>query len=454
MVISLRIRLFGEKYRPIGRHAWNLAEWLATLAGMTIVQPRRLGLAALLVAEAMNLLDSTIVQVVAPTMHADLGGPASDLQWFSAAYTLPFAVLLITGGRLGDLAGRRRAFRIGVTVFLLTSLACALAPTAGAVIAFRVAQGAAAAVIIPQTIGLIKAMFTGPVLASALSTIGPVMGAAAVCGPILGALLTHAGSWRAAFLVNVPLSILVLALTPTIPEDRAPHRVRLDPVGTLLAILAAFLIVYPLLTPPISWTPITLGVLVAVLLGLQQRRGGLVEVSLFRTPRFPAALISCTLFFAATTGLSLVVILHLQLDQGADVLSAALTLLPWSIGLAVGSRVGTFLLPRWGRWSLLAGLVLLLLGVLALILGLPLLVALAAVGIGHGVFATGFFTRALAPVGPQETGSAAGLLNAVQQLGGTLGVAVLGSVYLAHSTVPAYWIVVGLVGVTGLLAAV
>lgn len=113
-------------------------------------------LVALLVAEAMNLLDTTIVQVAGPTIHADLGGPVSVIPWVSTAYTLPFAVLLVTGGRLGDIAGRRRVFRIGVTGFLLASLACALAPSPGLLITARVVQGAAAAVIIPQTIGLIQ----------------------------------------------------------------------------------------------------------------------------------------------------------------------------------------------------------------------------------------------------------------------------------------------------------
>lgn len=187
---------------------------------------RWVGLAALLTAEAMNLLDSTIVQVAAPTMRADLGGSAADIQWFSAAYTLPFAVLLISGGRLGDILGRRRMFRVGVTVFLLASLACAFAPSAGALIGFRIVQGAAAAAVIPQTIGLIKAMFDGDEVAKALGTIGPVMGLAGVAGPVLGGVLTHAdlfgSSWRAVFLVNAPLAVAVLALTNRIARSEHP----------------------------------------------------------------------------------------------------------------------------------------------------------------------------------------------------------------------------------------
>ncbi|MFD4255332.1 MFS transporter [Amycolatopsis thermoflava] len=138
------------------------------------------------------------VQVAAPAVRKSLPGPVADVQWFSAAYTLPFVALLITGGRLGDLAGRRRVFRLGVTAFLLTSLACARAPDAGALIVFRAAQGASAAVITPQTIGLIRAMFTDPAPSRALGAIGPVMGLAAVCGPVLGGVLTAAWTSRSA----------------------------------------------------------------------------------------------------------------------------------------------------------------------------------------------------------------------------------------------------------------
>jgi EmrB/QacA subfamily drug resistance transporter len=441
------------------------------------------GLAALLIAEAMNLLDTTIVQVAGPTIRGDLGGSVSDIQWFSAAYTLAFALLLITGGRLGDIVGRRRVFRIGVTVFMLASVACAVAPSAGALIGLRVVQGGAAAVIIPQTFGLIRAMFDGDEMARALGSIGPVMGLAAVCGPLLGGVLTHAdllgSSWRAVFLVNVPLALVVLGLAPRLVEDRAPQRPRLDPVGTLLAMTGTGLIVYPLIEADPehrsmwSWSAIALGLIVLVGFGAHQRhsahagRQPLVELSLFANRVFPAALVTSTLFFAMMNGLMLVVTLQLQLGLGASTLTAGLTLLPWSVALAVSSWVaGAYLVPRYGSWVMFAGLVVLLLGVLAAIAVYhasdpsayprPLLGALAVAGLGVGLFTTPFFTAALHSVSPQETGSAAGLLNAVQQLGGTLGVAVLGSVYLdnassgtLHAARSAFWVAAGLLLATG-----
>ncbi|MEV0201541.1 MFS transporter [Nonomuraea sp. NPDC050691] len=428
------------------------------------------GLAALLVAEAMNLLDATIVTVAAPVVHADLGGDASAIPWFNAAYTLPFAVLLITGGRLGDLAGRRRVFALGVAGFALASVACALAPDMGTLIGLRAVQGAAAALVIPQTIGLIRAMFDGAELAKAMGSIGPVMGLAAVAGPVLGAVLTHAdlfgSSWRAAFLVNVPLAAAVLAAVPLLPgrgasagrvaserAGRGAGRPRLDGTGTVIAGLGTGLVVFPLIQedaaggPARGWIMALAGVALLAGFGFQQRhraragRAGLVEASLFRDRGFPAALATSALFFAAMNGLSLVVVLEVQLGLGRDVLTAGLALLPWSAAMGVASWVaGARLVPRYGRRVMFAGLAVMLAGLAIIVTayqpaataGTLWLVAagLAVAGAGNGLFTTPFFTAALSRVRPHETGSAAGLLNAVQQAGATLGTAVLGGAYL------------------------
>ncbi|WP_206789971.1 MFS transporter [Amycolatopsis sp. MtRt-6] len=400
-------------------------------------------LAVLLVAEAMNLLDATIVQVAGPAIHAELPGPAADIPWFSAAYTLPFAAFLITGGRLGDILGRAKVFKLGVAGFVLASLACAAAPHAGLLIGARAVQGAAAALIIPQTIGLIRALFDGDELAKALGGIGPVMGLSAVTGPLLGGLLTQAISWRAAFLVNVPLGLAVLLAARLLREDRAATRPRLDLAGTALVVAGAGLLVYPLIDPAgTDWGLLAAGAVLLAGFGFQQRRAAapLVEPSLFANRGFPAALAGSLLFFAVMTGLMQVVPMQLQLGLGADVRTAGLTLLPLSAGLAVSSYVaGTRLVPKFGSRVMFAGLALLLTGVLAALTAgagaYPW--ALALCGLGMGTFTVPFFTAALHRVRPHETGSAAGLLNAVQQLGGTLGVALLGGLYLGTGTVTA-----------------
>ena len=375
-------------------------------------------LAVLLTAEAMNLLDTTIVQVAGPVIHAGLPGPAADIPWFSAAYTLPFAAFLITGGRLGDVYGRARVFKIGVTGFVLASLACAVAQDAGLLIGARAMQGAAAALVIPQTIGLIRALFDGDERAKALGTIGPVMGLSAVTGPLLGGLLTQALSWRAVFLVNVPLGLAVLLAARFLREDRAGTRPKLDLVGTGLVVAGAGLLVHPLISPgATAWPLLAAGAALLVVFGFQQRRAAapLVEPSLFTHRAFPAALAGSLLYFAVMTGLMLLVPLRLQLGYGVDVRTASLTLLPLSAGLAVSSWVaGSWLVPKFGSRVMFAGLALLLGGIVAGASG-P---ALAFCGLGMGTFTVPFFTAALDRVRPHETGSAAGLLNAVQQLGG------------------------------------
>ncbi len=428
----------------------------------------------------MNLLDATITTVAAPAIHTGLGGPVSDIQWYGAAYTLPFAVLLITGGRLGDIVGRRRIFRIGVAGFVLASLVCAAALSAGVLIAARAVQGAAAALVVPQTVGLIRAMYEGDGLARAMGSIGPVMGLAAVCGPVLGGVLTHAGSWRAAFLVNVPLGLGVLAAARLLPEDRstAHPRPRLDLTGTALVSTAVGLLTYPLITSG-SWgwfappAVLLLGVFV-----LQQRhrarhsRSPLVEPSLLLGNRgFPAALVASLFFFATVNGLLLVVVLQLQLGAHVGVLAAGLSLVPWSAAMAVSSlAAGGRLVPRYGARVMYAGLGTLGVGAAAAIAAYanspaagtryswPLLLALAVCGVGQGLFVVPFFTAALHQVRPHETGSASGLLNAVQQLGGTLGVALLGGVFLRAGTVlggaeAAFGTALGLLAVTGVAAA-
>ncbi|MEV0288258.1 MULTISPECIES: MFS transporter [unclassified Kribbella] len=414
------------------------------------MKTRWIGLIALLVAEAMNLLDATIVQVAAPVIHADLGGRASDIQWFSAAYTLPFAALLITGGRLGDRFGRRRLFRVGIAVFVATSTLCALATQSAVLIGARAVQGAAAALVIPQTIGLIRSSFDESELSKALGTIGPVMGLAGISGPLLGGFITDLSSWRAVFVVNVPLGIAVLALAHLLPESRAPQRPGLDLIGTVLLSIGTALVVYPILQSR-DWLLLPVGVAVLGLTVLQQSRSKarLVELSVFRNSGFGAALITSTLFFAVMSGLTLVVVLHQQLTLHESVMRSSLVLLPWSAVSGISAWVaGQWLIGRFGSRLMYVGLGVLLVGVLSA--HLWLLPALALCGAGVGLFTTAFFTEALHRVQPQETGSAAGLLNAVQQFGGTLGVAGLGTIFLHHPATldRSFWVATAAVAAT------
>ena len=286
------------------------------------------------------------------------------------------------------------------------------------------------------------------------------MGLSAVAGPALGGVLTHAdllgASWRTVFLVNLPLAAAVLAATPWLREDRPPVRPRLEPAGTALAMLGTALLVCPLATShpgPAAWATASCGAAVLTVFVAQQRRTArrgkapLIEPALLRGRSFPAALATSTLFFAVMNGVVITVVLHLELGLHEGPLTAGLTFLPWSTGLAVASwAAGSRLAPRYGDRVMHAGIATLAGGLAAAALAyraaapdayptaLPFALALA--GLGTGLFTPPFFTTALGAVGPQETGSAAGLLNAVQQLGGTFGIALVGGTYLSTTGGP------------------
>ncbi|HEY3612243.1 MAG TPA: MFS transporter, partial [Gaiellales bacterium] len=159
----------------------------------------------------MDLLDGTIVNVAMPSIRNDLGGGASSIEWIAGGYALAFAALLITGARLGDAYGRKRLFMLGVAGFTLSSVACAAAPDVDALIAFRLVQGLAAALMVPQGLAIIRGMFPAEERAKAFSIFGPVIGGSAVLGPIIGGLLVDADlfgtGWRLVFLVNLPVGV-------------------------------------------------------------------------------------------------------------------------------------------------------------------------------------------------------------------------------------------------------
>src|SRR6202012_6079372 len=204
-------------------------------------------------ANIMDLLDSTIVNIAGPSIHADLGGGTSTVQWLSAGYTLVFAVLLIAGARLGDILGRRRLFLVGSAGFTIFSAACSAAPTIGVLIAFRALQGAFGALMIPQGFGLMKEVFTDEAeLGKAISLVGPAPGVPMLAAPILaGALidanLWHIG-WRLVFLINVPIGLVALPLaTRSLPSGASHPNVKLDVSGVVLVGLALVAIIYPLI---------------------------------------------------------------------------------------------------------------------------------------------------------------------------------------------------------------
>jgi MFS family permease len=218
-----------------------------------VSHPRKWAILALvLAAECMDLLDGTIVNVAAPTIRTDLHSSTSALQWMIGGYALAFAIGLITGGRLGDIYGRKRLFVLGAIGFVIASVACAFAVSPEMLIACRLAQGGAAALLIPQGFGIIRDTFAPAEQQSAFAVFGPVIGLSAVLGPIIGGALVDANllgsGWRLIFFVNLPLGLIAaVGAARLIPESKAIPTPRLDLVGTVLAALGMGLLIYPLI---------------------------------------------------------------------------------------------------------------------------------------------------------------------------------------------------------------
>jgi EmrB/QacA subfamily drug resistance transporter len=416
---------------------------------------RWLVLAIVLIAEIMDLLDSTVITIAAPTVRDSLGGGTATMQWWAAGYTLAFGVFMIVGGRLGDALGRRRLFVVGIAGFTLASAACALAPSPDVLIATRVLQGAFGALLIPQGLGVIKTIFPPKEMGGAFAAFGPVMGLAAIAGPILAGWLVTADllgtGWRMIFLVNVPLGLVgLVGALRLMPESRSPTRVRLDPLGVSLISAASVCLIYPLVQGrELGWPAWTFGLMAAglALLGVfaaVERRSGesaLVAPSLLRNRAFTSGLVVGIAFFAAFAGLLLVVSLFMQLGLRFSPEHAGLTLAPMSIGVAITAGASYALMPRFGRRVLQAGLAIVVaaLGALAATVaheGLALsswelLPALLVLGLGMGLVFGPLFNVILAGVDDREVGSASGTLNAIQQLGNSIGVAVLATIFFS-----------------------
>ena len=209
-------------------------------------------LAVVIGADAMDLMDSSIVNVAGPSIRRSLGGGTGTLQWLIAAYTLAFAVLLVTGARLGDIFGRRRLFLIGSAGFTLMSVACAVAPSPGLLIVFRALQGAFGALLIPQGFGMLKEVFPDEEMPKVFAAFGPTMGLSAIIAPILAGVLISADllgtGWRLVFLINLPVGAIAFATAlKVLPRGASHPGVRLDVIGMILVGLAMVGIVYPLI---------------------------------------------------------------------------------------------------------------------------------------------------------------------------------------------------------------
>ncbi|MFI5865365.1 MFS transporter [Streptomyces sp. NPDC051546] len=420
---------------------------------------RSIALFVVLLAMFMDLLDNTIINVALPSIHQDLGGTYSAVQWIAAGYTLAFALALITGSRLGDIFGRRRLFLTGAAGFTIASALCGISQEPWQLIAARVVQGVMAALMIPQVLAIIQTMYAPADRGKAIGMFGALAGTATVGGPVLGAVLTSgdiAGlGWRSIFLVNVPVGIAALALAALyLPESRAPRGTRLDVPGVLLSSLALLLLIYPLIKGQDlgwpAWTFVSMAgsLLVLAAFAAHQRRrtrttgSPLIELGLFRYKSFSGGLLVNLLFMGGVVGYFLVFTVYLQTGLGFSVMRSGLTNLPWGFMVPVFAGVSAAVLaPRLGRPVLQIGLVLDIVAMLTLmwtvgsgeVTTLRLVPALLIGGIGMGLVVAPLLDFTLADVPVTHAGSASGLYNTIQQVGSAIGIAGLGAFFFSRT---------------------
>ena len=426
----------------------------------TAARGRWLMLIVLLAGQFMALLDVTIVNVAMPTIGRSLHASGAELQLVVSGYTVSYAMMLITGARMGDLYGRRRMFLAGVAIFTLASLACGIAPGIGVLIGARFVQGVGAAAMMPQIMSVIQVRFDGAARARALSAYTAVLSSGFVAGQVIGGLLVTANlfgqTWRPVFLVNVPIGLAVLALVPRVVPREAPgpRRRQLDLAGLAIAVPAVFLVVLPLMLghqenwPWWVFACIAVGlVLSAVFVGVERRiadRGGdpLLNLAVLRAPGLMPGLAAVAVLMITYGGFLFSFALHLQAGLGDSALRAGLTFAPCALVFGACGYFWRRLPASWHHLLAPLGCLVAAGGYLAVASvlrsggpgGVPLQAGLIVTGAALALGFSPLVTHALVRVPLRHAADASGLLTTTIQLGQAVGVATFGSLFLTLDT--------------------
>ncbi|MEU4263294.1 MFS transporter [Streptomyces argenteolus] len=418
---------------------------------------RWFALAIVMTAAFMDLVDVTIVNIAIPSITRDTGASFSEIQWITAGYALAFAAGLITGGRLGDIYGRKRMFLIGIGGFTIASALCGFAGNPEMLVASRILQGGMAALMVPQVLSIVHATFPAHERGKVFGLFGAIVGLGAVSGPLLGALLTEWNlfglQWRPIFLINLPVGIAGLVLgRKFISESKAPKALRLDLAGVFLVTLGLLMLLYPLTRgrelgwPLWGYASMAASLLVfAALIAYERQKASrdgspLIELSLFRVKSFAAG-IAVQLAFGLGLGIFFLVwTLYMQMGLGWSALRAGTTGIPFSISVSVAAGISVQkLVPRFGRKVLQSGALLMIAGLLVYIgeaerYGLAItswqmIVPLVIMGAGMGLIVAPLTDAVLSGVPKEHSGSASGLINTVQQMGTALGLGLVSVVF-------------------------
>ena len=394
----------------------------------------------------MIMLDNTVVNVALPTIQSDLGIDVAELEWVVTGYALSFAVLMLSGGKIADMVGRRRVFMIGLAIFTLASLLCGLAGTAELLIGARVLQGVGAACMMPATLSIITATFPPRERGAALGIWAGVSAMALAIGPLVGGLITEHIGWNWIFYINVPVGLVgLVAARLIIPESKdTSHEQRLDLPGLVTSGVALFALVYALIEANSrGWTsPLILGLFAValisgtafVLLELHQRLP-MFDMTLFRDSTFAGANTVALLVSLAMFGVFFFISLFMQNVLGYSAVRAGVAFLPMTVLIILVAPVAGKASDRLGsRWLMTGGMT--LVGCALLVFSqlepdssyLALLPGMVLGGIGMAITMTPMTAAALSSVPVDKAGVGSGMLNTFRQVGGSLGIAVMGAI--------------------------
>jgi EmrB/QacA subfamily drug resistance transporter len=404
-------------------------------------------LAVLCLSVLLTVVDNTIVNVALPTISRVLGASTTDLQWIVDGYTVAFAGLLLVGGNLGDRHGRRRVLQAGLVLFAVTSLAAATSRTSGELIAARAATGAAAALVYPATLAILNNVFTDArERAMAIGIWSGISGLAVAVGPVCGGLLLRHFAWGSVFLVNVPVVIVALiAGRLLLPESRDPRAGRFDPLGAILSVTGISLLTWSIIEAPRhGWaTAATIGGIVGALaflalfaVGQARRPDPMLDIRLFRAPRFTAASGAIALAFFGLFGFIFLITQYFQAVRGYDPLRAGVATLPFAVVTGALAPVAIIAMKRAGTKLVVTAGLLLMSGGFVVAATTPqdapywgrLVISMALMAAGLA-FTTSPATDAIMGALPADKAGAGSAVNdTTREVGGTLGVAIVGSV--------------------------